>query len=250
MRWTGRLAVVLFGVALFFRVPAQMAGHARELRTRKSFDFRLTNLSLSYDFTLHVDGHVPESFDQSDGYREGPGYVTVFRKGESKPLQTISLPHVVFTLESNGKPLTNSAQLYDDQGVINVDDFNFDGNDDFAIQTGNEGSYGSPSYSVFLYSPSTRTFRRSQPLSELIQDSLGFFQVDKRRKRLITFSKSGCCHHITSEYRVVNSHPQLVEEITEDETESGVIHVTHERIVNGKRRVTEKDVPAPAEPNN
>lgn len=47
--------------------------------------------------------------------------------------------------DAGGKPLVNGATLYDDQGMIQIGDFNFDGALDFAIQDGNSSCYGGPS---------------------------------------------------------------------------------------------------------
>ena len=117
------------------------------------------------------------------------------------------------SLNESGQPLRNTAHLYDDQGLINVGDFNFDGYDDFAIQVGNSGSYGSPSYDVYLYDPSQKSFKISQPMSELIEETLGFFRVDSIKKRLVTLTKSGCCYHETVEYKVQNNLPVPVSRV-------------------------------------
>ena len=50
----------------------------------------------------------------------------------------------------SGEARVNTAQLYDYQGTIVVDDYNFDGREDLAAQTGQDGPYGGPTFSIFL----------------------------------------------------------------------------------------------------
>ncbi len=195
-----------------------------------------------------MKARVPEGFGESDGYREGPGQVLVFRKGEHQPFQTVVLQNILVTLAPNDQPLANTTRLYDVQSTLNVGDFNFDGHEDFAIQIGNGGSYGMPSYSVFLFDPLTGQFQLSKPLSSLIEESLGFFEVDAKNKRLITFSKSGCCYHETVVYRVLQNRPAPVARTIEDATvEPHFIHITHEKLVNGKWQEIKERIPEPPE---
>ncbi|WP_133118111.1 XAC2610-related protein [Burkholderia ubonensis] len=136
---------------------------------------------------------------------------------------------------ASGKPLANSARPYDDQGVINVGDFNFDGHDDFDVQTCNEGNYGGPSYDVYVFDPKSGKFIPNDVLSELTRSSLGFFDVDARHKRLRTLGKSGCCCHETTVYRVERNRPVPVERHSEDGMRGdGRMAITDERLVNGK----------------
>lgn len=97
-----------------------------------------------------------------------------------------------------------------------VDDFNFDGHEDLAVHDANSASYGGPSYSVFLYRPEGARFLRSSPFSDLSEASLGFPEISRARRRLRTFSKSGCCVHWTSEYEIVRDTPRWVRTETEE----------------------------------
>ncbi|CAD5110596.1 XAC2610-related protein [Zestomonas carbonaria] len=88
---------------------------------------------------------------------ESSGQIAVAKKGQATAYQLIDLSNIFITIEDN-KVLINSAKLYDYQGVINVGDFNFDGLEDFAVQNGNNGSYGGPSYDIFLYNKKKGNF--------------------------------------------------------------------------------------------
>jgi hypothetical protein len=182
-------------------------------------------------------GHVPPPVDVRDASRQydfrvvpkeecpdGQGRVPcpvaaelfVFRKGAHAELQHFALPELDLVTEPNGQLLTNATRLYDEQGTLVVGDFDFDGHDDFAVQVGQDGPYGGPTFRVFLYQPGKGQFVESDALSELTQSHLGFFQVDTRRKRLIAFSKSGCCIHYTSEFAYRSGALVLVESLEEN----------------------------------
>ncbi|KVC51444.1 hypothetical protein WS58_04950 [Burkholderia pseudomultivorans] len=198
--------------------------------------FRLTDVSKAFDFTVRMYQDCPMPKGQDSAYCEGPGRIAVYRKGAGTPLQTIDFPTIVATLLPSGKPLTQSARLYDDQGVLNVGDFNFDGHDDFGVQTGHEGGYGGPSYDVYLFDPKTGRFDRNNAMSDLTHESLGFFDVDPKRRRLRAFSKSGCCYHETTAYRVDDDRLVEVERHIEATRMDGKMEITDEELVGGKWR--------------
>ena len=69
--------------------------------------------------------------------------------------------------------------MYDTQGTINVGDFDFDGEPDFAVQADERRPRtGGPTFRVFLFSKKLGRFVLSEPLSKLTEESLGFFEVD------------------------------------------------------------------------
>lgn len=72
--------------------------------------------------------------------------------------------------------------------------------------------------------------------SELIDDNLGMFEVDHHRKRLVTYSKSGCCWHLKTEYKV-NPGNKLEKsyELEESERTGGkLIDVIESKKINNK----------------
>ncbi|VXB19147.1 conserved exported hypothetical protein [Pseudomonas sp. 8AS] len=201
---------------------------------------QLNEASAHFDFSLALDAPCAAAIC------EGSGRLAVLAKGSSKPLQVIALPGVFLSRRADGQPLVNSAQLYAYQGVINVGDFNFDGAEDFAVQNGNRGSYGGPSYDVFLYEPRVRAFRYSRALSALIESTLGFFGVDEQAQRLETFAKSGCCWHQRQRYQVAHNQPVPVWRITEDASSvhNEFVHIDTEELIDGKWQITEtKNIP-------
>ena len=190
--------------------------------------FELKNASKYFDVKISVA-------KCDDEYCSGRATFSFYKKGGSSPYQVINLPDTQIQLQADGKPLVNDTLLYDEQSVIDVEDFNFDGMEDVAICTGSNGSYGMPSYNVYLSSRAVGKFVYNAALSKL-GSHLGMFTVDKKNKKLETFDKSGCCWHITERYKVVNDRPVKVFEEVEDATnpKSSRMKVTTKTLVSGK----------------
>ena len=170
-----------------------------------------------------------------DGFCSGKASFSFYKKGGTIPYQVINLDDTQIQLDENGNAQANISMLYDNQSAVNIDDFNFDGMEDVAVCDGANGSYGGPSYQVYLSSKSAGKFVLSKPFSEL-GGHLGMFTVDKKKKVLRIFDKSGCCWHVTEEYSVVNNRPVKVFVEEEDATipDETKVKITTKKLVNGK----------------
>ena len=190
--------------------------------------FELKNASNYFDIKITVG-------DCDESYCNGAASFSFYKKGGTKPYQVIKLPDTLIQLDESGNAQANVSLLYDNQSAVNIGDFNFDGMEDVAICDGANGSYGGPSYQVYLSSKAAGKFVLSRAFSEL-GTHLGMFEVNKTTKRLRIFDKSGCCWHVTEEYAVVGNQPRkvFVEEhdaTIEDETK---VKVTTKTLVGGK----------------
>ncbi|MCX5466799.1 FG-GAP repeat protein [Acinetobacter nematophilus] len=191
--------------------------------------FEIQNGSKHYDAIIDIACEK----DQCGAKAE----VKLFKKGSKTVFQAFHSDEMTLYLDEDFKPSVNMIQLYGEQSPLIFDDFNFDGTEDLAIRNGNYGSYGGPVYDIYVFNQSKNQFVLSQELSVLTQENLGMFELDKKRKRIITFNKSGCCYHIRSEYQVVpRKGLLLVREFIEDElTSSGnQVKVTERQLINGK----------------
>lgn len=206
---------------------------------------RLQQLQAAQLIRQHIDNAAPAyrfdisllNWGERDWAAEGPAIINIIDKRSQRSVQQLRLDNVYMAHGDDGKPLINSARLYDLQGVINVADFDFDGHADFAVQNGNDGPYGGPTYSVYLYDTASKQFVLSDELSTLTGETLGMFQVDAKRKRLSTFAKSGCCYHETTHYQFDARHRlQAVERLIEDAQDPAgkQVRVTRETLVNGR----------------
>jgi hypothetical protein len=170
-----------------------------------------------------------------DGFCGGKASFSFYKKGGKTPYQVINLDDTQIQLDENGNAQANISMLYDNQSAVNIDDFNFDGMEDVAICDGANGSYSGPSYQVYLSSRSAGKFVLSKSFSEL-GTHLGMFEVDKKKKVLRIFDKSGCCWHVTEEYSVVNNRPVKVFVQEEDATiaDETKVKITTKTLVKGK----------------
>lgn len=175
---------------------------------------------------------------------EGKAVVTLYKKGTSARFQSFPSDNLDFYLNKDQQPSVNIVQLYNEQSPLIFNDFNFDGTEDLAIRNGNESSYGGPSYDVYVFNSTRQQFVPSEELTGLAHENLGMFEVDPVRKRLITYSKSGCCWHLTTEYAVVPQKGLVkVDELEEDATGGDNVTVTKSKLTNNKWNKTIKTYP-------
>jgi hypothetical protein len=136
--------------------------------------------------------------------------------------------------------------LANNNASIVFEDFNFDGTQDIAIRNGNYCGYGFPSYDIYVYHSTKKKFVFSQDLTNLNLESLGLFDVDKKRKRLITSSKSGYTWHQTCEYIIVPKVglQKVYELTTEAHEDEGLMYITTKTKVKGvwKTKLTKESL--------
>jgi hypothetical protein len=190
--------------------------------------FEIKDASEYFDIKISVAGCEERSC-------RGKASFSFYKKGGTTAYQVINLPDTYVELGEEGNPKANITRSYDDQSVINVEDFNFDGMADVAICDGTNGSYAMPSYRIYLSSRSAGKFVYNRAFSQLGRH-LGMFEVDKRKKVLRTFDKSGCCLHYVEEFSVVRNRP--VKTFTEEEDatipDETKVKITTKKLVKGK----------------
>ncbi len=190
--------------------------------------FELKDASKYFDIKVSVA-------ECKDGFCEGKASFSFYKKGGTNPYQVINLDDTQIQLDESGNAQANVTMLYDNQSAVNVGDFNFDGMEDVAVCDGANGSYGGPSYQVYLSSKSAGKFVYSKAFSDL-GSHLGMFEVDTKKKVLRIFDKSGCCWHVTEEYSVVNNRPvkTFVEEEDATIPDETKVKITTKTLVKGK----------------
>lgn len=199
--------------------------------------FLLKNASKNYDLKIAIAKCEKDIC-------EGKATVFLLKKNQTAPFQTIRMPNLYLELGDGRNPTANLIELYgmNNSGVV-FDDFNFDGTDDLALRNGNEGAYGGPSYDILLFSKTRGNFVKNRELTDLASSNLGLFDVDKKNKTIEAFTKSGCCWHQTTRYRVVNNRPKKVYVFTEDGANPNeTVVLTTETLNGGRWRKTTKTV--------
>jgi hypothetical protein len=170
-----------------------------------------------------------------DMFCEGKATFSFYRKSGGSPYQVVTLPDTQIDISNGGQPSVNVNLLYDQQSVIDVEDYNFDGMEDIALCDGANGSYHMPSYRIYLSDRKAGKFVYSPAFSKL-GSHLGMFTLDKKKRTLETFDKSGCCWHITERYDVVRNAPRKVFELVEDATipDEKKVKITTKTLVVGR----------------
>jgi hypothetical protein len=190
--------------------------------------FEVKNASDLFDVKITV-----EKCDAS--FCEGKTTYQIFKKGQRGVFQAFNFENSIIQLGEDKQPLANITLLYDEQSALHFEDFNFDGIKDLALNDGNNGGYGSPSYQVYLFSKRSNKFVHNASFTELAR-SLGMFDVDKKKQMLYVWSKSGCCWHQTEGYKVIRNRPVKVYELTEDATGGESVKITTKKLIKGKWR--------------
>ena len=161
------------------------------------------------------------------------GWVAIFSKKSGEQIIKIDAEELTFELHE-GKVLANIRELpYGEQSQILYEDYNFDSVKDFAIMDGQNSCYHGPSFQVYL--ATGRGFVHSPEFTRLSQEYCGMFAVDPDSKTIQTMTKSGCCWHQFSEFRVKDNKPYATKIIEVGMGESGITTDYEEQhLVDGK----------------
>lgn len=211
--------------ALLLLLSAAFVSLAAAGRARAEETLRVENVSTKYELEVSVAGCGGASRADDDNNCDGPARVSLYRKGSKTPFQVLRLSNLelykdtaAYSPETSAKP----RGLYAEEYTFVFEDFDFDGEEDFAVCNGRNGGYGGPSYNVYLFDQRSKRFVENRRLSRLTEGGyLGLFFPDPKKKRLTVYSKSGCCYHETEVYSVVRGRPVLVEKVIEEATGVG-----------------------------
>lgn len=108
-------------------------------------------------------------------------------------------------LNANGRNYTFDAAFFESEPAKNppldIKDFNFDGKPDIAVYNGNSGPYGSAAPDIYVQTQSGKLVM-SEELTDLGMSYM-FTDIDKRRKLITAYGKSGAAVHFDDHFRVV-----------------------------------------------
>ena len=167
------------------------------------------------------------------------GTIRVYDSKTKTEIISLESPEITFDINKNNDIKTNVKELpYGEQSILMYEDFNFDNQPDLALMNGQESCYHGPSYSVYLYSKGKYIYNDS--FSGLASDNCGMFDVDYKTKRIITSTKSGCCWHQKSTYKVVNNSPIEIEIFEMDHTKFPFYTETTTTMIGKKTKVQSK----------
>lgn len=137
-----------------------------------------------------------------------PGWIAIYDQKTNKELIRVTSDELALTLH-NGQPVANIKELpYGEQSLIIYEDMNFDGIKDLAIEDGQNSCYHGPSFQVYL--GTNGGFKADDDFTQLAQEYCGMFEVHEKDKTLSTMTKSGCCWHQFSVYKVIGNKPVAI----------------------------------------
>lgn len=192
------------------------------------YQFEIKNVSKRYDAVIQIEN----CYDDRCG---GKGTVELFDHKNSKVQTFVSDDLVLYAAQGQKLIQGKLIPLSNDQRAVIIDDFNFDGTEDVAIRNGNMGNYSSDSYDVYVFNTTRMAFVKSEELTDLGSNGFDFFETDAKRKRLISYGKSGCCRIFTTEYAVIpNKGLDRVLEKEEDMTSEDQVKVITKEKINNK----------------
>lgn len=205
------------------------------LTSKAQQKFLITGFSDRYEGQLEIaKGFEEEVFKK--------GRISIIEIETKKKLFTIESDELTYDLDEGGKVKTNVSEIpYGEQSIIISGDFNFDGRPDLAVMDGQNSCYHGPSFQIYL--ETGKGLLHSEGFTRLAQEYCGIFSVNEDEKTISTITKSGCCWHEFSEFKVEDNIPVATKIYEEGINENGyTAHIVESELVNGKMREKAYDV--------
>src|SRR5690606_16595219 len=174
-----------------------------ELFAQNQFPIAIEDFSEEFKAVIALnekDTIVSNAYDEFK-----PEYVVKVtnKKTNSIALEAYSSDFPDYLFNEKNEAIPNIKELpHGSQSVLIYEDVNFDGIKDFAIMNGYFSCYSGPNFDIFLVDKN-RKITYSEAFSELSCLYCGMFQVDEETKSMHTMTKSGCCWHQFSEFKII-----------------------------------------------
>ncbi|WP_417582945.1 XAC2610-related protein [Nitrincola sp.] len=180
----------LKGILLFFSLVFPAVIFAQTIR--------IDDFSSRYYAEVHVEG----------------GELYIKDKQTNAEVIFADISDVDINYESESGLSSNVIQRpYGDQSLIIYEDFNFDGEKDFAIKNGYYSCYGGPSFLIYINK--SNGFYLDNDFTSVAQEYCGIFGVDTETETIHAMTKSGCCWHRFDTYKVEDGKLEIVQSIEE-----------------------------------
>jgi hypothetical protein len=190
--------------------------------------FLIKDASKAFDVKIKIDSCEEELCNDK-------AIVYLMKKNQADAFQTFEMPEMYLRLETEKKLDGSLIEMSKEEiyGVYFVD-YNFDGAEDLALSNGYYAPYGGISSDVYLFKKATGKFVKHKGLTDLESENMSV-DINKKRKYIEAFTKSGCCWHETTRYKFVGNRLVKIYVFTEDATgNDGKVRITTEILV-GKR---------------
>lgn len=183
--------------------------------------------SKNYKAILKIDkGYEDEIFKK--------GSVTIYNTKNNQLLFSIDADELTYELDQNGQVETQKMELpYGEQSIIIYEDFNFDGKKDLAVMDGQFSCYHGPSYQIYL--ETGKGLEYNSDFTDLAQNYCGMFYVNTKNQTIEVMTKSGCCWHEYSIFKIVNNIPVPISITEQGISANGLfLDIKEQKRVNNK----------------
>ncbi|AUC77057.1 XAC2610-related protein [Olleya sp. Bg11-27] len=195
-------------------------------------DYQITGFSEHYTGLLTID----KGFEE-DVFKKGS--ISIFKTDTTKSIITIQSEELTIDFDTDGNIQTNVLEIpYGNQSIIIAKDFNFDGLPDLAIMDGQNSCYHGPSFQIYLQTGDR--LKHSPEFTRLAQDYCGMFFIDYDNQTIHTSTKSGCCWHQYSEFKVEYNAPVAVKILEIGLSADGILEDHLEKTRVGNQMVEKK----------
>ncbi|WP_282117347.1 XAC2610-related protein [Cellulophaga baltica] len=188
--------------------------------------YTISDFSSTYNATIAIE----QGFE-NDTFKKGS--FSIVNTSTDKQVLFIESDELIIETDNNTEEKINTISLpYDRQNFLIFQDFNFDGLEDVAFMDGHNSCYGGPSYQIYLQEH--QTFVHSPEFTRLSYEYCGMFQIAEKTKTIHTMTKSGCCWHQFSEFKVQDNKPIAIKISEESMNPNGMLidYVEKERVNN------------------
>jgi len=177
--------------------------------------------------TLRIEGLLPEhilelavvpAIDCPENCKDRQLAITRRTVSADDWQQNIELPGLNYSLAADGKILLDGSEIADKpEDLIWVEDFNFDGHQDFAVFKGYTGTKSAETWHIFLFDPNkNHGFSYAPALSELTYAQVFEVSHTEDGGYLHTFNKNSACSSTSSDWQIINNVPQEIKRFTMD----------------------------------
>lgn len=187
--------------------------------------FIIKDASKIYDIKITVDKCSDEVCNEK-------GTVYLMKKNQTQVFQTFEMEEMYLHLDSSVALDKNIVEVKRDKiWGIALFDYNFDGIADLSIGNGYYRPYGGTSYDVFLFDKAKNKFVKHKGLTEIETENVSV-DVNKKQKYIEAMTKSGCCWHQITRYRMNGTRLVKFYVYTEEWADSDNAEITTERLVD------------------
>lgn len=169
------------------------------------------------------------------------GWVAIYESSNNTEIIRVEAEELTYELIEDSIAANILELPYGLQSNIIYEDFNFDGIKDLAIMDGYFSCYHGPSFKIYIYQDNQ--FKFNEAFTDLAQNYCGMFMTDTLSKTIHTMTKSGCCWHQYSTFKVKDYQPYPIKVLEIGISDEGVTqHIVSQEWMNNEKIIEEFEI--------